>query len=87
MKPSDFLTGSQPTGPKAPVYPAPLVPAEKGSTGGAPATVAVREMVKLARQQAPEGARIAPVRTHDAIGLCWRGFEGTPYPSSDDGNA
>jgi hypothetical protein len=34
--------------------------------------VAVRELVKLARQQAPEGARIVPVRTADTAGLCWR---------------
>lgn len=34
--------------------------------------VAVRELVKLARQPAPDGARVAPLRTDDAAGLCWR---------------
>lgn len=33
--------------------------------------VAVRELVKLARQPAPEGTRLTPTRTADGAGLCW----------------
>lgn len=34
--------------------------------------VAVRELVKLAKQKAPDGVWLTPTRTADAAGLCWR---------------
>jgi hypothetical protein len=52
--------------------------------------VAVRQLVALARQKAPEGARLTPTRTASAAGLCWRsggshegdGIEAAPHPPS-----
>jgi len=40
--------------------------------------VAVRELVKLARQPAPEGARLTPTRTADGAGLRWHLQETAP---------
>lgn len=40
--------------------------------------VAVRELVKLARQPAPEGTRLTPTRTADGAGLRWHPQKATP---------
>lgn len=48
------------------------VEASTDDRDAAAVAVAVRQLVALARQKAPEGARLTPTRTAGAAGLCWR---------------
>lgn len=48
------------------------VEASTDDRDAAAVAVAVRQLVALARQKAPEGARLTPTRTASAAGLCWR---------------
>ena len=48
------------------------VEARTDDRDAAAVAVAVRQLVTLARQQGPEGARLTPTRTASAAGLCWR---------------
>jgi len=48
------------------------VEASTDNRDAAAVAVAVRQLVMLARQQGPKGARLTPIRTTSTAGLYWR---------------